>query len=48
MFLSELKVKNFRCLEDLRIVFQPGLNVIVGENNTGKTAVLDALRLILG
>lgn len=27
--------------------FNPGLNVIVGENNSGKTALLDAIRLTL-
>jgi putative ATP-dependent endonuclease of the OLD family len=33
--------------EDLRLRFQNGLNVIVGPNNIGKTAVVDALRVLL-
>jgi len=45
--LRELKIKNFRKLDDLTVTFPKGLCVIVGENNTGKTAVIDALRLML-
>ena len=47
MRLRELKIKNFRKLDDLTVTFPKGLCVIVGENNTGKTAVIDALRLML-
>ncbi len=46
MYLKELKIKNFRGIENLELEFQKGLNVIIGENNTGKTAVIDALRLV--
>jgi len=46
MYLKELKIKNFRGIEDLQLEFQKGLNIIIGENNTGKTAVIDALRLV--
>jgi putative ATP-dependent endonuclease of the OLD family len=45
--LRELKIKNFRKLDDLIVTFPKGLSVIVGENNTGKTAIIDALRLML-
>jgi putative ATP-dependent endonuclease of OLD family len=47
MYLHELCVQGFRRLEDLRLRFKNGLNVIVGPNNTGKTAVVDALRVLL-
>ena len=47
MHISKLHIRNFRCIEDLELRFDSGLNVIIGENNAGKTAVLDALRLIL-
>ncbi len=47
MYLAQLDVVRFRCLEELTLRFQPGLNVILGENNTGKTAAIDALRLVL-
>jgi putative ATP-dependent endonuclease of OLD family len=48
MYLAELEIKNFRCFREITLNLQPGLNVIVGENNTGKTAILDAIRILLG
>ncbi|MGB2965827.1 MAG: AAA family ATPase [Phycisphaerae bacterium] len=47
MWLRDLRIKNFRKIEDLTVIFPRGLTVIVGENNSGKTAIIDALRLIL-
>ncbi|PVM82072.1 ATP-dependent nuclease [Caulobacter endophyticus] len=48
MYLAELRIRNFRKLKDVTLEFQPGLNILVGPNNTGKTAVVDALRALLG
>ena len=48
MYLSRIEVQNFRCLEAIVVEFRPGLNVILGENNTGKSALIDAIRLVLG
>lgn len=47
MRLQSLHIRNFRKIEDLTVNFPPGLSVIVGENNAGKTAIIDALRLVL-
>ncbi|AIJ45766.1 ATP-dependent endonuclease [Comamonas testosteroni TK102] len=47
MHLAKLVVKNFRKLAHAELIFQPGLNVLVGGNNVGKTAVVDALRALL-
>lgn len=47
MYLAELTIKNFRKLRDTTLKFQPGLNVLVGPNNVGKSAVVDALRTLL-
>lgn len=47
MRLYKLHIRNFRKIEDLTVSFPCGLSVIVGENNAGKTAIIDALRLIL-
>jgi putative ATP-dependent endonuclease of OLD family len=47
MWLNKLKIRNFRKIEDLTISFPRGLSVIVGENNEGKTTIIDALRLML-
>lgn len=47
MYLRELRIRNFRKVEDITVNFPRGLCVIVGENNAGKTAIIDALRLML-
>ncbi len=47
MKLEKLKLKNFRKFNELEINFNAGLNVFVGENNAGKTAIIDAIKLIL-
>ncbi|WP_285422815.1 ATP-dependent endonuclease [Pseudomonas sp. efr-133-TYG-103a] len=47
MYLAELTIKNFRKLRDTKLKFQPGLNVLVGPNNVGKSAVVDAIRTLL-
>lgn len=47
MYLSKLAVKNFRRIKHGEFTFQDGLNVIVGENNSGKTAIVDAIRTVL-
>lgn len=47
MHLSKLVIKNFRKLKYAELYFQAGLNVLVGGNNVGKTAVVDALRALL-
>lgn len=45
--LAQLRIRNFRRIADVTLRFRPGLNVIVGPNNIGKTAVVDALRALL-
>ena len=47
MRLRELQIRNFRKIENLTVNFPRGLCVLVGENNSGKTAIIDALRLML-
>lgn len=52
MFLATLKIENFRCFGEADKAFcldlRPGLTALVGENDAGKTAIVDALRLLLG
>src|SRR4051812_11966069 len=38
--LESLRLRNFTAFADAEFEFAPGLNVIVGENGTGKTHVL--------
>jgi putative ATP-dependent endonuclease of OLD family len=50
MYLSSLQIKNFRCFDDNEhiIGFNQGLTVLVGENASGKSAIMDAIRIVLG
>lgn len=48
MYLSCIEVVNFRGLAYLKLECHKGVNILIGENNTSKTTVLDALRLCLG
>ena len=46
MKLREVTIRNFRCLVDTTIPIDD-TTVLIGENNSGKTALLDALRIAL-
>ncbi len=48
MYLSRLKIKNFRSIVDLDLRFKKGKNIIVGKNNSGKSNIIKAIDLILG
>lgn len=48
MHLNRAHITNFRGISSLTIDFHHGVNVLIGENRTCKTAILDALRLCLG
>lgn len=54
MFLKEVEYWDFRkykSLDDspgLTVTFHKGMNLIVGENDAGKTAIIDGLKLLLG
>jgi putative ATP-dependent endonuclease of OLD family len=48
MHLASVEIKNFRSLKSLSLEFAPGLNVLVGRNNTGKTNLFHAIRHALG
>ncbi|MBV9503318.1 MAG: AAA family ATPase, partial [Acidobacteriaceae bacterium] len=46
--LLELVVENYAVVEQSRIRFQEGLNVLTGETGSGKSIVVDSLGLLLG
>ncbi|MDQ6648217.1 MAG: AAA family ATPase, partial [Pseudomonadota bacterium] len=46
MRLNQLRVRHLRCLEDIEIDLDPGINVFVGPNGAGKTSVLEAAFLL--
>lgn len=44
--LEKLRVAGLRCLTDVGVELDPGINVFVGANGAGKTSVLEALFLL--
>src|ERR1700690_4411444 len=46
MLLRQLHLRNLRAFQKLDLDLDPNLTILAGENNTGKTTVLDALRLL--
>lgn len=48
MYLRKLIVKNFRIFDEtgIELYFNKGVNAIIGENNSGKSSVIDAIRLV--
>lgn len=47
MYLKSIKIKNFRKIKEAKCFFNPGLNLIIGPNDSGKTAVIDVIRIVL-
>ena len=43
MHIDHLEIKNFRLFQHLEIDFKPGVNLLVGVNQSGKTGLLEAL-----
>jgi predicted ATP-binding protein involved in virulence len=48
MRIDKLSLTNFRGFPEMNLDFQPKFNLLVGENGSGKTSVLDALSVAAG
>lgn len=46
--LLELAVENYAVVDQLRVRFYPGLNLLTGETGSGKSIIVDALGLLFG
>jgi len=47
MYIREICINNFRCIKSAVIDFSKD-NVLVGDNNSGKSTVLEAIDLVMG
>ena len=45
--ISKLKILGYKKFTDYTVSFQDGLNILVGDNNSGKSTVMEALELVL-
>jgi energy-coupling factor transporter ATP-binding protein EcfA2 len=48
MRIEQILLHNFKLFNDKEIEFSPHFNVLIGDNATGKTTILDALAILLG
>lgn len=46
MYINKIHIQNYRNFNDFTMEFQRGLNVIIGANNSGKTGLLYAIKLL--
>lgn len=44
--LKQLKIENFRCFKNFELNHLGRVNLLVGENNSGKTSILEAVNLL--
>ena len=47
MYITKVVVKNYRCLSDSTVELNKHLNIIVGNNECGKSTLLEAIHLAL-
>lgn len=48
LFLESLILHNFRCFSDIRVTFNNRLTVVVGNNGSGKSTILEAAAIAAG
>ena len=47
MKISRIKIENFKCFEAFDLTLNDGLNILVGNNEAGKSTILEAIHLAL-
>ena len=44
MYLKNIQIKNYRTIKNAQVNFEPGLNILIGKNGTGKSNLLNYIR----
>lgn len=48
MWIREITISNYKAICEMEIKFQPGVNLLMGDNGVGKTSVLEAITVAFG
>lgn len=48
MNFQSVRIQNYKAIRDMQIEFNPGINLLIGDNGVGKTSILEALTVALG
>lgn len=46
MYLSSIKIEKYKGIEEIETEFDPKINIIIGENGSSKSGLIDAIRLL--
>lgn len=46
-FITRLKLKNFKRFQSFKVDFDDKLNILVGDNESGKSSIIEAINLVL-
>ncbi|MBI3234307.1 MAG: AAA family ATPase [Bacteroidetes bacterium] len=48
LFLKQVQLRGYKSIEDVKVVFEKGLNILIGKNASGKSNFLECLNIALG
>lgn len=41
MWIKKITISNYKAIREMKIEFQSGVNLLIGDNGVGKTSVLE-------
>ena len=47
MKIKKVNIENYKCFKSFTLDFNDGVNIIVGDNEAGKSTILEAINLAL-
>ena len=48
MIITKIRINNYKSIESMALEFVKGKNIIVGQNNSGKSNIISAINLVIG
>lgn len=45
-FMKDITIHNFRCFDEAHFDFKPGINLLIGDNSSGKTSLIRACNFV--